>query len=87
MRQPRRHVGVDGPEHRAVGQVDRGAHEPGGDGAPGHELAEQLRVVVVDAEDALVERLLGGPDAGGHGAGQRASESLCGVDRHGSASL
>ena len=45
-------------------------------GAARDELAEQLGVVVVDAEDALVERLLGGPDAGGDGAGEGAAGGL-----------
>ena len=36
--------------------------------------AEQLRVVVADAEHALVERLLRGPDRGGRGTGEGAAE-------------
>ena len=43
-------------------------------GAPADDrLAEQLGVVVGDAEHALVQRLLGRPDAGGDGAGEGAA--------------
>ena len=46
-------------------------------GAARDELAEQLGVVVVEAEDALVERLLRGPHAGGDGAGEGAAGGPC----------
>jgi hypothetical protein len=70
-RDERAHQSVDGPEHGPVGHVHREAGG-GGSGPAGHELAEQLHVVVLRSEDALVERLLAGPHRGRGGAGYRA---------------
>ena len=70
--QARGDVGVDRAEHRAVGEVQREADRLGGGRAHAREAPEQLGVVVVDAEHALVERLLRGPDGRGGRAGQRA---------------
>ena len=52
-------------------QMERRAGDRPG-AAAGDELAEQLHVVVARSEDALVERLLGGPDSRGERAGERA---------------
>jgi hypothetical protein len=74
--------GVHRAEDRAVGEVHREA-----DLAPaataGDALAEQLGVVVLDAEHLHVERLLRGPDASGDGSGKCSSCGLCAIDRHG----
>jgi hypothetical protein len=59
------------------GEPDR---QPGG--AAREELAEQLDVVVLDAEDALVERLLGGPGGRAGGAGEGAAEGAGAVEGH-----
>ena len=50
----------------------------------GDPAAEQLGVVVGDAEDALVERLLRGPHRGGRGAGEGAAQGP-GRGRHAAA--
>ena len=74
-------VGVDRAEHGPVGDVHRQPDRIGG--APvGHEAPEQLDVVVGNLEDALVERLLGGPDGGRRGAGEGAPEGAGSVERH-----
>ena len=44
--------------------------------------AEQFDIVVLDAEHALIERLLGSPDGRGGGAGEGASEGSGTVDGH-----
>ena len=70
-----------GAEQRAVGDVHRDADRErrGARRVARDQGAEQLGVVVVDAEDALVERLLRGPDAGGDRAGQRPAQRACPV--------
>ena len=77
--QARSQAGVEGAEERAVLEVqeraDRGlARAPAGD-----EPAEQLGVVVVDVEGALVQRLLREPHGRGEAPGERAAEGCeCG---------
>ena len=79
--QARGEVRVDRAERRAVDDVQR---EP--DREPGRlardELAEQLDVVVLDAEDLLVERLLGGPHRGAGRAREGAAEGAGSVEGH-----
>ena len=93
LRQPREQAGgdrrpgherpqlrVDRAERRAVARVQR---EPGERPlvAAGHELAEQLDVVVVALEGALVERLLGRPHHRGHAARDGSPEAALKLHR------
>jgi hypothetical protein len=77
----KREVCVERAERRAVedvhGHPDR---EPGR--LARDELAEQLDVVVVDAEDALVERLLRRPHRDARHAREGAAEGAGAVERH-----
>jgi hypothetical protein len=81
-------VGVDGTEHGAVLDVEGEA-----DAVPARAVAdgsaEELDVVVAAGEKELVEGLLERPDAGGEGAGERASERTDGdaAGAHGRAEL
>jgi hypothetical protein len=61
------------------GEAD-GARRPA---ARSGEAAEQLRVVVLDAEHALVERLLRRPHGSGGDAGQRPPQRPRAVEGHG----
>src|SRR4051812_9041268 len=80
-RQPRRDVRVHRAERGPVGDVQGRAH--GGPAPPaGHELAEQLRVVVRRAEDPLVQGLLSGPHARRDGSGEGPAKCLRAVDSH-----
>ena len=73
--QARGDVGVERAEQRAVGDVQREPDRLACAGrARAREAAEQLGVVVVDAEHALVERLLRGPHGRGGRAGERAPQ-------------
>ena len=72
-REARREVGVEGAEQRAVADVQRGAEAHRGRAAR-DEAAEQHGIVVADAEDPLVERLLRRPHARRHGAGEGAAQ-------------
>ena len=78
---PRAAFAYTAPNSGAVRDVqrepDRIRRRPVGDEPP-----EQLDVVVFDAEHALVEWLLGGPDGRGGGAGEGASEGAGAVDGH-----
>ena len=65
-------VGVDGAEERSIGQMHHGADRPPGRPAR-YGLAEQLGVVVGNAEDSHVNWLLKRPNTGGNRSSQCAA--------------
>ena len=65
-------VGVNGAKERAVGKVHHSANRSPGRPAR-YGLAEQLGVVVGNAEDSHVNWLLKRPDAGGDRSSQCAA--------------
>ncbi len=75
-------VRVGSAEQRAVGEMQPDAGRL--PSARAHdEPAEQLRVVIGDAEDAPVERLLRRPDGGRRGARERSAQRPLGGRGHG----
>ena len=72
-------MGVAGPEQRPVDHVHGKAHAVPGVAA-GHGFAQQLHVVVIAGEHALVDRLLEGPDRRSHGTADGAAQCPGAID-------
>ena len=81
--QARSDLRVQGAEQRAVLDVQRRADGLRLGAAAGDQAAQQLGVVVVDAEEAPVERLGGEPHRRAHAAGEGTADSPCPVEGHG----